>query len=47
MGTVLFDFWNNGSYPLVAAIALIMALVTTVGVAIAVLFGGSKALSSL
>lgn len=47
MGTVLFDYWNNGSYPLVAAIALIMALVTTVGVVIAVLIGGSKALSSL
>jgi iron(III) transport system permease protein len=47
MGTVLFDYWNNGSYPLVAAIALIMALVTTVGVVIAVLVGGSKALSSL
>jgi iron(III) transport system permease protein len=47
MGTVLFDFWNNGSYPLVAAIALVMALVTSVGVVIAVLIGGSKALSSL
>jgi iron(III) transport system permease protein len=47
MGTVLFDYWNNGSYPLVAAIALIMALVTSVGVFVAVLFGGSKALSSL
>jgi iron(III) transport system permease protein len=47
MGTVLFDYWNNGSYPLVAAIALIMAVVTSVGVLIAVLIGGSKALSSL
>ena len=47
MGTVLFDYWNNGSYPLVAAIALIMALVTAIGVVIAVLIGGSKALSSL
>jgi iron(III) transport system permease protein len=47
MGTVLFDYWNNGSYPLVAAIALIMALVTSIGVFVAVLFGGSKALSSL
>jgi iron(III) transport system permease protein len=47
MGTVLFDFWNNGSYPLVAAIALVMALVTSIGVVIAVLIGGSKALSSL
>jgi hypothetical protein len=24
MGTILFDYWGNGSYPLVAAIALIM-----------------------
>jgi hypothetical protein len=47
MGTVLFDVWNNGSYPLVAAIALVMALVTSIGVVIAVLIGGSKALSSL
>jgi iron(III) transport system permease protein len=47
MGTVLFDYWGNGSYPLVAAIALVMAFVTTVGVVIAVLLGGSKALSSL
>jgi iron(III) transport system permease protein len=47
MGTVLFDYWSNGSYPLVAAIALVMSFVTLVGVVIAVLLGGSKALSSL
>ena len=28
MGTVLFDYWTNGSYPLVAAIALVMTVVT-------------------
>ena len=33
MGTVLFDFCVNGSYPLVAAIALVMTGVTAVGVA--------------
>ena len=47
MGTVLFDYWSNGSYPLVAAIALVMSFVTAIGVVIAVLLGGSKALSSL
>jgi iron(III) transport system permease protein len=47
MGTVLFDYWTNGSYPLVAAIALIMAVVTGIGVLIAIIVGGSKALSSL
>jgi iron(III) transport system permease protein len=47
MGTVLFDYWTNGSYPLVAAIALIMSVVTAIGVIIAVIIGGSKALSSL
>ena len=47
MGTVLYDYWSNGSYPLVAAIALVMSFVTLVGVVIAVLLGGSKALSSL
>ena len=47
MGTVLFDYWTNGSYPLVAAIALIMSVVTAIGVIVAVIIGGSKALSSL
>ena len=47
MGTVLFDYWTNGSYPLVAAIALIMSVVTGIGVIIAIVVGGSKALSSL
>jgi len=47
MGTVLFDYWTNGSYPLVAAIALIMAVVTGIGVIFAIILGGSKALSSL
>jgi iron(III) transport system permease protein len=47
MGTVLFDYWTNGSYPLVAAIALIMSVVTAIGVIVAVIVGGSKALSSL
>lgn len=47
MGTVLFDFWANGGYPLVAAVALIMAGVTTIGVIIALLIGGSNSFGSL
>lgn len=47
MGTVLFDSWGNGNYPLVAAVALIMAGVTTVGVAIALFFGGASSFGSL
>jgi iron(III) transport system permease protein len=47
MGTVLYDAWGNGSYPLVAAIAVIMTLVTALGVAAAVVVGGSEALTKL
>ncbi|HEU0221562.1 MAG TPA: ABC transporter permease subunit, partial [Paracoccaceae bacterium] len=47
MGTVLFDYWSNGSYPLVAAIALVMTLVTAAGVFLATLAGGRDALSNL
>jgi iron(III) transport system permease protein len=47
MGTVLYDYWGNGTYPLVAAIALIMTAVTTIGVVVAIMIGGSDALTSL
>jgi iron(III) transport system permease protein len=47
MGTVLFDYYTNGSYPLVAAIALIMTVVTAIGVTIAIVLGGSDALDRL
>ena len=47
MGTVLYDYWTNGSYPLVAAIALIMSAVTAVGVVVAIMVGGARSLSSL
>jgi iron(III) transport system permease protein len=47
MGTVLFDFYTNGSYPLVAAIALIMTVVTAIGVTLAIILGGSDALDRL
>jgi iron(III) transport system permease protein len=42
MGTVLFDYYVNGSYPTVAAIALIMTAVTATGVAVAMISGGSE-----
>jgi iron(III) transport system permease protein len=47
MGTVLYDYYSNGSYPLVACIALVMTLVTTIGVVIAVAIGGSEVFSKL
>ena len=47
MGTILYDYYNNGTYPLVAAIALIMTVVTAIGVTIAMIIGGSDALGGL
>ena len=47
MGTVLFDYWTNGSYPLVAAIALVMTLVTGVGMLAAVLIGGREVFNKM
>ncbi|WP_039824685.1 ABC transporter permease [Nocardia testacea] len=47
MGTLLFDLWQNGSYPLVAAMALLMTAVTTAGVAVAMLVGGRNVLNKL
>ena len=41
MGTVLYDYYENGGYPTVAVISLIMVGVTTVGVLLAVLLSGS------
>lgn len=40
MGTVLYDYWQNGSYPTVAAIALVMTVVTAAGVVAAMAAGG-------
>jgi iron(III) transport system permease protein len=47
MGTILFDYWGNGSYPLVAAIALIMTLVTAAGVFVAMSVAGSDIFDKL
>jgi iron(III) transport system permease protein len=47
MGTVLFDYWTNGSYPTVAAIALVMTVVTTIGVVAAMAIGGRDVFEKL
>ncbi|GAA4691521.1 iron ABC transporter permease [Phytohabitans rumicis] len=47
MGTILFDYWGNGSYPLVAAIALVMTLVTGAGVFVAMAVAGSDIFDKL
>ncbi len=47
MGTILFDYWSNGSYPLVAAIALVMTLVTSAGVFVAMSVAGSDIFEKL
>jgi iron(III) transport system permease protein len=40
MGTALYDFWVSSSYTVTAAMAVVMCIVTTIGVALAVRFGG-------
>jgi iron(III) transport system permease protein len=47
MGTVLFDYWTNGSYPTVAAIALVMTVVTAIGVVAAMAVGGRDVFEKL
>ena len=47
MGTVLYDYYENGGYPTVAVISLIMVGVTTVGVMLAVLVSGSEVFRKL
>jgi iron(III) transport system permease protein len=47
MGTILYDYYENGGYPLTAVISLIMVGVTTLGVLVAVLLGGRQVFKSL
>ncbi|WKN48446.1 iron ABC transporter permease [Nocardioides sp. Arc9.136] len=47
MGTLLYDHWSNGSYTLVAAMAILMSAVTAAGVAVAMLVGGRNVLDNL
>jgi len=42
MGTILYDYYENGIYPLVACISLIMVGVTTAGVIAAMILGGGS-----
>jgi iron(III) transport system permease protein len=42
MGTILYDYYENGGYPLVACISLIMVGVTTAGVLAALVLGGGS-----
>jgi iron(III) transport system permease protein len=44
MSVVLYDQYSGGSYPLVAVMALLMTVLTTIGVAVAMFFGGTRAL---
>jgi iron(III) transport system permease protein len=47
LGTILYSTWSSGTSSEVAVIALIMVAVTSVGVGLAVLLGGSKALEEM
>jgi len=47
MGTVLYDTYNNGNYPLVAAVAIVMTVVTFIGAGIALAIGGAKVFEDL
>jgi iron(III) transport system permease protein len=47
MGTILYDYYENGGYPLTAVISLIMVGVTTAGVFVALLIGGREAFKKL
>ncbi|WP_340539920.1 ABC transporter permease [Nocardioides sp. GXZ039] len=47
MGTLLYDHWTNGSYPLVGAMAILMSVVTGAGVVIAMMIGGRNVLDNL
>lgn len=47
MGTILFDFYENGTFGWVATMALVMALITSIGLAAAFLIGGRRILDSV
>ena len=47
MGTLLYDYWTNGQFPVVAAMALVMTIVTGLGVCIAMFVGGRNAMQTL
>lgn len=47
MGTILYDYWYLGSYPLVASIALLMSVITAAGVLLAMVVGGTGVFDKL
>lgn len=47
LGTLLYQQWTHGSYPMVAAVSLIMSAVTAAGMLLAVRLGGRNTLDSL
>ncbi|MBF0673365.1 MAG: iron ABC transporter permease [Salinibacterium sp.] len=47
LGTLLYDQWSRGSYPMVATVSIIMSIVTAVGLFIAVRAGGRDTLQRL
>lgn len=47
MGTQLFEFWENGVFPQVAVMSLIMAVATGLILAVTLLVGGRSALRNL
>ncbi|ODU07071.1 MAG: hypothetical protein ABS81_02770 [Pseudonocardia sp. SCN 72-86] len=47
LGSLLYATWSSGTSPEVAVIALVMVVVTSLGVGLAVLLGGSKALEQM
>jgi iron(III) transport system permease protein len=47
MGTILYDMWTLVSFPMVAAMGLVMCVITAAGVSLALLAGGTKSMESL
>ncbi|GAA1734389.1 iron ABC transporter permease [Aeromicrobium alkaliterrae] len=47
MGTILYDTYTNGNYPVVAAIAIVMTGVTFAGAAVALSIGGADVFEDL
>jgi iron(III) transport system permease protein len=47
MGTMLYDAWGDGSYPQVAAMALVMFAITAAGVVLAMMVGGRSVIDRI
>ncbi len=47
IGSVMYDVWTGGVYPEVAVLALVMVVVTVIGVLIAVWIGGTDSLKKM